>query len=149
MWLLQDLLQVLIMGFSLVPDIYMLMLLGYALFPATDDAKLKKIIWATFFGGMLWDLRWTNLPGLTSCLGVIIIWLVNCYWRKVPAQGRSPVLFAFLLFVAQLALTLVNYMFWTIPNHVALRLISVQILLVIPLIIVGTCLYKKVFENYV
>ena len=149
LWLIQDILQVLMMGFTLVPDIYTLILLASALMPGVDEEKQKKLIWLAFFGGLMWDLRWTNLIGLMACVNVLIIFFVPNYWKKVPAQGRTPYLLAFLLFCSQLFTAASNYIFWSVPSSVAVRLIGIQLILVLPVILLIAYLYKKVYENYV
>lgn len=137
------------MGFSLVPDVFMLLLLSAVLSPTLNDEKHKKIIWIAFLGGLMWDLRWTNLVGLTALLNVFVVFFIPLYWKRVPAQGRNYPLFAFLLFFAQVLTTGANFIFWTIPSQVALRLVLTQLLLVVPVITFLTYLYKKVYEDYV
>lgn len=149
LWLVQDILQVLMMGFTLVPDIYTLILLASALMPGVEEDKQKKLIWFAFFGGLMWDLRWTNLVGLMACVNVLIVYFMPVYWKNVPAQGRSPYVFASLLFGAQLFTAASNYVFWSVPSSVAVRLIGIQLIFVLPVIFLIAYLYKKVYENYV
>jgi len=62
LWFLQDFVQVFLMGFFIVPNIYLMTLLLMALLPATGKERQIMIIWAAFVGGLIWDFRWTNLP---------------------------------------------------------------------------------------
>ena len=76
-WLLQDFVQLLLMGICMVPDVFLLTALFMALLPDTTKERQTKLVWAAFIGGLIWDLRWTNLPGSRR--------------RSVAASSASPV----------------------------------------------------------
>ena len=65
-WLLQDFAQLLLMGICIVPDVFLMTALFMALLPGVSGERQTKLVWAAFAGGLLWDLRWTNLPGLSA-----------------------------------------------------------------------------------
>jgi len=47
-WLLQDFVQVFLMGFFIVPNIFLMLLLMMSLLPATSREKQIILIWAAF-----------------------------------------------------------------------------------------------------
>ena len=89
-WLLQDFAQLLLMGICMIPDVFLLTILFIALLPEKSKEEQSKLVWIAFFGGLLWDLRWTNLPGLTSAISGGVIGLACFIWQKLPAIGRTP-----------------------------------------------------------
>jgi hypothetical protein len=149
-WLVQDLLQVMLMGLCLVPEIFLLVLLFLALLPSSErkyDERMFIVI--AFVGGLLWDLRWTNLPGLTAAINGLLLASAMLVWYKMPAQGRSVTLFCGLAGALQVLSGLIHCFFWTVASGVAVRLFVVQQLLGIPLIIFVTFIYWKVWEKHV
>lgn len=91
-WLLQDLLQVLVHGWIFVPDIFLMALL-FAL-PLKKNHEEGLLLWIAFFGGILWDLRWSGLIGLTAGLYLLALMGMKGIWELVPpsAKGFSMVL---------------------------------------------------------
>ena len=85
-WLLQDFLQVFLMGFFIVPNIFLMLLLLMSLLPAVRKEKQIFLIWIAFAGGLIWDFRWTNLPGLTAALNAGLVAGACFLWYKIPAQ---------------------------------------------------------------
>ena len=148
-WLLQDFVQVFLMGFFIVPNIFLMMLLLLSLLPATRKEKQIILIWAAFAGGLLWDFRWTNLPGLTAALNTGLV-SASCFlWYKIPAQGRTVVFFTFILIASILFSGFAHFALWTVPSQVALRQFFVQQLLGVPLVIVFSLIYWKVSDRNV
>ena len=88
-WLLQDFAQLLLMGICIVPDVFLMTALFMALLPGVSGERQTKLVWAAFAGGLLWDLRWTNLPGLSAAIGGGVLGLICFLWYKTPAQGRT------------------------------------------------------------
>ena len=88
-WLLQDFAQLLLMGICIVPDVFLMTALFMALLPGVSGERQTKLVWAAFAGGLLWDLRWTNLPGLSAAIGGGVLGLICFLWYKTPAQGRG------------------------------------------------------------
>ncbi|NLX84683.1 MAG: hypothetical protein GXZ00_03580 [Synergistaceae bacterium] len=148
-WFLQDFIQVFLMGFFIVPDIFLMSLLFVALLPGTIKEKQVLLIWVAFAGGIIWDFRWTNLPGLTAAINAGLVSL-SCYtWRKLPAQGRTVVLFAFILTASILFSGLAHFVLWTVPSQVAFRQILVQQLLGVPLVVIFSLIYWKASDRNV
>ena len=148
-WLLQDFVQVFLMGFFIVPNIFLMLLLLMSLLPATSKEKQIILIWAAFSGGLLWDFRWTNLPGLTAALNAGLV-AASCFlWYKIPAQGRTVVFFAFILVASVLFFGFAHFALWTVPSQVALRQFFVQQLLGVPLVIIFSLIYWKASDRNV
>lgn len=143
-WLLQDFAQLLLMGICMVPDLYLLTILFMALLPDTTKERQNMLVWAAFVGGVIWDLRWTNLPGLTAAIGGGIVGLACFLWQKTPAQGRSAGLFAVMSVFCELMYAGVHFFFWTIPSQTAMRQFVVQQLMAVPLIAIFSWLFWKV-----
>jgi rod shape-determining protein MreD len=90
-WLLQDLLQVLVHGWIFVPDVFLMALL-FALPLKNHEEGL--LLWIGFFGGILWDLRWSGVIGLTAGVYLLALMGMKGIWELVPpsAKGFSMVL---------------------------------------------------------
>ena len=82
LWLLQDLMQVLFLGFFVVPDLFFLGVLQRAL--REEDARdlLPRWVWFAFLGGLLWDLRWTSVPGITAAIQAGALTVVSALWYR-------------------------------------------------------------------
>jgi len=146
-WLLQDFVQVFLMGFCIVPDVFLLFLVMTALSPETGKEKQIVIIWTAFIGGLLWDFRWTNLPGLSAAINGALV-AISCYvWQKIPVQGRSVLFFSFIIFSVVFLSGLVHFMFWTIPNQVAVRQFLVQQFIGFPVVAFASLFFWKVNYN--
>ena len=85
-WLLQDLLQVLVHGWIFVPDVFLMALL-FALPLKNHEEGL--LLWIAFFGGILWDLRWSGLMGLTAGLYVLALMGMKGIWELVPPSAKE------------------------------------------------------------
>lgn len=149
LWLLQNFLQVLIMGICTVPDMFMMSLIMYAVLAQPHKDRQIVFIWIAFVGGLIWDLRWTNIPGLTAALNGILVSLACSFWNSAPAQGRSSLLFAAMLAFAQAVSGFINYIFWTVPSQVAIRQFVVQMLISVPVIAIISLIHKKASEEHV
>ncbi|NLX75236.1 MAG: hypothetical protein GXZ13_05330 [Synergistaceae bacterium] len=148
-WLIQNLLQTFAIGLCLVPDFFLMSIIYAALIEESNREKHIKLIWVAFIGGIFWDLRWTNLPGLTAAINGAMVAFSSFFWSKMPAQGRSPVTFSILLAATQIISRLINVLFWTVPSQVAIRQIIVQSLLTIPVIVILAFFYHKARDSHV
>ena len=99
-WLLQDLLTVLAWGVMQVPEIFLLTV-AYRLLLEEGEDRLWGI-WTAFFGGLLWDLRWIDIPGFFTLGYVCVVMLILWAWNAIPVQGRTSMVFFALLEVTQL-----------------------------------------------
>ena len=146
-WILQDFLQVFLMGFCIMPDVFLLSLLMIVLSPNVNKEKQVVLIWVAFIGGLLWDLRWTNLPGLTAAINGASVALSCHVWQKIPVQGRSVAFFSIIIFTVMFASGFIHFIFWTDPNQVALRQFLVQQLIGVPVVALISLLFWKVHDN--
>ncbi len=146
-WLLQDFAQLLLMGICIVPDVFLLTALFMALLPGVTGERQTRLVWAVFAGGLFWDLRWTNLPGLSAAVGGGVLGLVCLLWHKTPSQGRTAGMFTALSFFTHLLYSVIHFFFWTMPSGSALRQLAVQQLTAVPVIAVLSWLFWKVYAG--
>lgn len=148
-WYVQDFFQVLVMGISIVPNLFLLSLLAGALLQHTQSNKAITFIWIAFLGGLIWDLRWTNLPGLTASINALSVSAAVSFWHKTPSQGRGTVLFGAILFAISVISGFTHYLFWSIPNQAALRQLLVQQIITLPIIALVSIVFMKASEKNV
>lgn len=141
LWLAQNMLQVLFMGILLVPNVFLLLVLFRVARGIAHSKEITACVWQGFIGGILWDFRWTGLPGLSGVLNTLAIAFVAWIWWRNPATGRTPLLFAIVAGGAHLAVGFVHYLTWEVPSAAALRLFSIQQLLMLPFLMLFYILY--------
>ncbi len=91
--LARDLLQVAFSGTTLVPDLTLLMIVWLSVFRCEEP---ESLFLHAFGAGLLWDLRWTGVPGMTSAAYVLTVAVTACVWSILPPGKRAnPVLFFF------------------------------------------------------
>ncbi len=133
-WFLQDLLQVLVSGRFLVPDIFLL----YVLFRMTrSSGDVPSIVWAAFAGGLLWDLRWTALPGLTASLYSFFSAVCMVVWNHIPGSGRNASLFLILAISSQVMTSLVRFLTWGSSREALAGVLVIQLLSSIPFLVIA------------
>ena len=145
-WLLQDFFQVFTMGILMAPNVFLMSVIFLALRPRGDNEKYGAFIWAAFIGGLIWDLRWTNLPGLTAAVNSAVTAMACIIW---PVQGRSVALFTVMITVSMVATGLAHSLFWTMPSQAALRQLAVQQLAGVPAVVLISIIYWRVSDRHV
>lgn len=145
--LLQDFLQVFVMGIFLVPDIFLVSVLLFALVRSDNKAKQVTLIWIAFIGGLLWDLRWTNLPGMTAALNGAAVAAAIFFWYKAPVQGRTTLLFGLFTLLTQVLSGVIHYIFWYAGTQASLRQFMVQQILCVPVLVVLCFIFWKVSDR--
>ncbi len=149
-WFCQDLLQVFSMGLLIVPELFLLYLLFRMLSSRHEPTAAAKWIWVGFLGGILWDLRWTNLPGLSGALNAAMIALVAWLWHRTPSPARTSRFFAVIAGGAHLFSGGVHFLAWGTPSQTLVRLFAIQQCLAIPVLAVLCVIYAwKVPESHV
>ena len=135
LWLLQDLMQVLFLGFFVVPDLFFLGVLQRAL--REEDARdlLPRWVWFAFFGGLLWDLRWTSVPGITAAIQAGALTVASALWYRTPMAGRTPLLWILMAGIAHLGLGAARFLLWGDRSAAAFRLLAIQQLTALPLVL--------------
>ena len=146
-WLLQDMFQVLAMGFMLVPELFLLVVVYKMVTGAFSPERISAWIWFCFFGGILWDLRWGTYPGMSALINVAVIVFIYWIWGRTPSTGRNPLLFAVLAGIAVFMSGTAHYFAWAVPSQAALRLFIIQQLITVPLLIVLSLMYSLGTRN--
>ena len=148
-WLLQDIMQVIFMGIFIVPEIFLLALIFAGLQPESERGHtFGWYIIVGFVGGLLWDLRWTNIIGLTAALNSTLIALVFILWHLIPAPGRNDKTFAACALLAQFVSATIHALLWTVSNAVAIRLFVIQQLIGVAQILLLSFIYKKAIYRH-
>lgn len=136
-----------VMGIFIIPDIFLLSVLLFALMRSGNKDKQIMLLWIAFVGGLLWDFRWTNLPGLTAAFNGVIVAVMASFWYKAPVQGRTTLLFALCTLTTQILSGVVHYFFWSVTTQAALRQFLVQQILCVPVIVILCFIFWKVSDN--
>ncbi|MDR1965588.1 MAG: hypothetical protein LBQ36_02655 [Synergistaceae bacterium] len=133
-WLLQNFLQVLAMGFMLVPEIFLLVVSYEIVSGPLRAERVSMWLWFAFAGGILWDLRWATSPGMSGLINVGVVMAIYLIWKRTPIAGRSVFLFAVLAGVAHFLSGIAHYLAWATPSHIAVRMFLIQQLLSVPVL---------------
>lgn len=140
-WIVQDMLQVLAMGIMLVPELFLLVL-EYTLLASASTAKRVSILmWYSFAGGLLWDLRWAVTPGMSAVINVIGVSLAYWLWDRTPIAGRSALMCAGILGATHFASGIAHYLAWAVPSQAAVRMFLIQQLTAIPVLAILCGIY--------
>lgn len=140
-WLLQDMLQVFAMGLMLVPELFLLAIEFSILKSQLSGRRVSIMLWYAFAGGLLWDLRWAVIPGMSALVNVIALSLVCWIWDRAPASGRSALLCAGLLGATHVASGIAHYLAWAVPSQAAVRMFMVQQLMAVPVLAILCGIY--------
>lgn len=139
-WFIQDLLQVFLIGNVLVPE-YFLVSLAYPLL--LEKEEFRKVLWISFFGGLLWDLRWTGLWGLTAGIYSFCIIFLHWIWTFFPSSGRTPWLFFSLCWFATLLVSALRIFVWNRSGIDLPHAFIVQQLCTVPLMIFLSIMFSR------
>lgn len=140
-WLLQDVSQVLAMGFMLVPEFFLLVVLYKVVSGPLTQARISRWIWFSFLGGALWDLRWFGFPGMSALINVVAVAIVYWIWDRTPVGGRNAVLLAVLCGCIHFISGIAHYLVWAVPSQAALRMFAIQQLLMVPALVLVCAIY--------
>jgi hypothetical protein len=131
-WLLQDMLQVLSMGFLLSPEFFLLVVAYRMVSGPLRQRTVSMWIWVAFAGGVLWDLRWASSAGMSGLVNAVAVLAVYLVWNRTPIAGRSVILFAAVAAAVHFLSGIAHYLAWATPSQVAVRMFLIQQLLSIP-----------------
>jgi hypothetical protein len=149
-WLIQDLTQVLVTRIILVPEFFLLAALYKLISGSLLQRRIAGWIWFVFLGGVLWDLRWASIPGMSGLVNVAALVSVYWVWDRTPIGGRSALLFAALAGSAHFLSGAIHYLAWALPGHAAIRTFAIQQLLMIPVLTALCMIYAfKVSQTHV
>ncbi len=132
-WLFQDILQAFLTQNILAPEYFLLFLLYRTL---SQEGSGKSSIWIAFIGGILWDLRWTGLVGMSSGLYIVAVLILNWIWHLFPGTGKTPLLLALLVWFGALNIYLARVFVWDIPVFPFYTGFLVQQLCLLPAVII-------------
>ncbi|MDO9508148.1 MAG: hypothetical protein Q7I97_02195 [Thermovirgaceae bacterium] len=133
-WYLQDLLQVMFSGRFLVPDLFFLFLVFRL---AVVSRDVPAIVWPAFLGGLLWDFRWTALPGLTATAYAVAAAACALIWNHIPDSGRTPRLFWVLALCGHLLTGFARFMAWGDGRSALFGVFAVQQVAAVPLLLIA------------
>ena len=93
-FLARDLLQVALSGVVPVPDFTVLALAWLAVSRSRDP---EGLFLPAFAAGLLWDLRWTAIPGMTAVTYILAAATIAWLWARMSHGRGKPVLFFLLV----------------------------------------------------
>lgn len=140
-------LQVGAMGYMLVPDLFLMIVIYRVLTGEFSQASVSWWIWGAFVGGMIWDLRWAVSPGMSAVVNATVVYVAYLIWSRTPSGGRSPVLFALIAIAGNVISGLAHYLIWAVPSQAALRMFFAQQFFSIPLLIILFIRYVVVLRR--
>jgi hypothetical protein len=140
-WLFQDLIQVLTMGFMLVPEFFLLMLAYGVVTGSLRPGRISALMWFGLYGGIMWDLRWVSSPGISGLMNTIAVMAVYVVWNRTPPTGRGALLFAVLAGGAHFLSGIAHYLAWAAPSASAVRMFLLQQLIGVPVLILLCMVY--------
>ena len=148
-WLLQDLLQVLFLGFCLVPNLYLTYLLLITTLDFSNDELSSKALVYAFIGGVLYDLRWTNVPGASALSWCLALTIASAIWGYMPQNVRHYISYFLLVFFILLFSELVHFVFFAVSSIVMLRqLLPNVVLTMIVAFISGVMFMRKQSSDF-
>lgn len=133
-WYLQDLLQVMFSGKFLVPDLFFLFVVFRI---AVMTGNVSSVVWPAFLGGLVWDLRWTALPGLTAAAYAFSATVCVLAWNHIPDSGRTPRLFLILAICGHLFIGIVRFLAWGNGRSDLFGIFAVQQIAALPIVLVA------------
>lgn len=140
-WILQDLAQVFMMGIMLVPELFLLVSIFCMVRGDLSEGSVSRWIWAAFAGGLVWDLRWASLPGLSALVYTLCMVCSYIFWIRTPTGGRSAALYAFIAGMAHVISGAVHYLVWAAPSQAATRMFVIQQLSALPALAILCVIY--------
>ena len=140
-WLIQDFFHVFVTRIILVPEIFLLTALYMLVSGPLHPRRVAGWMWYVFCGGVLWDLRWAAVPGMSGLLNVAALVAVYWIWDRTPAGGRSTALFAAAAGTVHLLSGAALYLAWPLHVQAAMRIFAIQQLLMIPALAILCAIY--------
>ncbi|MCL2767162.1 MAG: hypothetical protein FWE49_00300 [Synergistaceae bacterium] len=117
-WYFQDLLAVLSSDALLVPDIFLLSILYYNFSDFSRDTEKEiLLLWISFLGGILWDLRWIGIPGLFAFIYVGTFLCASWAWSVFPESGHTVSMFFVIVWLSQLPGFFAGLFLWNIVTE--------------------------------
>ena len=142
-WLLQDLLQVLLLGFCLVPNLCVTYLLLVTMLDFSNDALARDALWGAFVGGILYDLRWTNVPGASALLWCLSLAVASVVWGYIPQNARNYVAHFWLVFFVLLSSELIHFVLFAVSSGAILRLMLLNMVMSLVVALISSAIFMR------
>ncbi len=142
-WLLQDLLQVLLLGFCLVPNIYITYLLLVTMLDFSNDALANETLLWAFVGGFFYDLRWTNVPGASSLVWCLALTVATVIWEHMPQNTRNYVSYFWLVFIVLIFSEFVHFVFFATSSVAVWRLLLLNMVLSLLVAFISSIVFMR------
>ncbi len=110
-WYAQDLAQILMTQSFLAPEIFAVALMWCATQQDEGDEWLRWLLVA-LFGGLLMDMRWLGVPGMSAALFVAAQFAARVAWFEIPPANRRTLPFLAIAGCVCAALTPSRLFFW-------------------------------------
>ncbi len=110
-WYAQDLAQIMMTQTFLAPELFAVALLACATRARDPDSPWKWLA-AAVIGGMLTDLRWLGVPGLSAALYVLALLILRRFWYEMPTDSRHMAPHVVSIALLCMAMTPVRLIFW-------------------------------------
>lgn len=132
-WYLQDLIQLALSSALLAPEIFMIAL-NFCTIRKEKNSSFDAV--CAVIGGLLYDLRWTAVPGLSGAIYVLDVWAMRFIWFRLPKDGRGPGIFTVFNALFCAGACLIRLACWSLgSSHASLMLVGmVQMALTVPVI---------------
>jgi hypothetical protein len=140
-WFSQDLIQVLTMGFILVPEFFLMILSYRVMTGSLRPGSISLWMWFGLAGGIAWDLRWAASPGISGLINAVAVMGVYTAWNRTPIAGRGTLLFAVLAGGVHFLSGVAHYFAWADMSETAVRMFVLQQLLGIPVLLLLCMIY--------
>ncbi|MCL1874848.1 MAG: hypothetical protein FWF87_01150 [Synergistaceae bacterium] len=143
-WYIQDILAVLTFDALLVPDIFLLCIL-YNKFSdfSRDQGYEILLLWVLFLGGILWDLRWIEIPGIYAFVYTGTFLCATWIWSLFPESGHTAIIVYIILWISQLPGFFTGLFLWNVEAEHYLRSMLICQAYSIPLAAVFSLLYAR------
>jgi len=139
-WFLQDFLQVFLAGNILVPEYFLLFLLYRSL--STEESFIF-FLWIAFAGGLLWDIRWTGLIGLTSGIYVSGLIMARWVWSFIPDTGKTGFMLSFFIWFPIFFVSLARLIVWGMGRELLFQSFMIQQACIIPVLVIFAVFHSR------
>ena len=143
-WYFQNLLAVLSFDALLVPDIFLLYIIYNMLSDFSKDVGNEiLLIWVLFFGGILWDLRWTAIPGIYASVYIGTFLCASWVWSLFPESGHTTSILFIILWLSQLPGFFAGLYLWNVGAEYYFTSMLIGQAYSIPLAAIFSLLYVR------
>lgn len=146
-WYLQDLLAVLSSDAFLIPDIFLGYLVYYGLSTVKDPDDEVLVLWLAFLGGLMWDFRWFNMPGLFALIYVFVFLAASWSWNLLPESGKTGAVMWVILWCSLFPGYLASLYIWGVRGETFMRSLAIQQIYSLSISTLFTYLYIRKLKS--